>query len=80
MAGQDADLPFVLLGRPQCVRSRSDRIIETARNFVEILVKEVRVDVERHRRFRVPEHPLHCLHIGIVSRATIYRVLAQASE
>ncbi len=32
---------------------------------VRIFVKQVRVNVERHRRFGVAKHPLNRLHIGV---------------
>jgi hypothetical protein len=34
------------------------------RRGVEIIVEEVAVCVERHRRTRVTEHPLHCFDVG----------------
>lgn len=38
-------------------------MIETVRNSAQIVVEQVGVDLERHGRGRVPEYPLHGLHV-----------------
>ncbi|AJM77134.1 hypothetical protein APU90_03960 [Rathayibacter toxicus] len=37
--------------------------VERVRDSVKVVVEEVRVDVERHGRGGVAEHPLHRLHV-----------------
>jgi hypothetical protein len=42
-----------------------DRRVQTVRYTVQVLVEEIGIDVERHRRFGVAEHSLNCLHIRV---------------
>jgi hypothetical protein len=69
-----ADLAsLVLVARDLSPLSAHNRlcqpVIETPCNDVEGVLEQVRLRVQRHRRRRSPEHPLHRLHL----RASAHR-------
>jgi Helix-turn-helix domain of resolvase len=39
--------------------------VQTVCNAIQIIVEEIRVGIERHRRFGAAKHPLNSFHIGV---------------
>jgi hypothetical protein len=48
----------------QEARARTHDEVQSIRNSVEVVFEQVGLAIERHRCGRVPEHALHCLHVG----------------